>query len=122
MQLKGLKEYIILKGEEICEGRKACDCIVYSSIDDKLIVAVVELKSKDVHASEIREKLENCLNETSRILEECCHHAKAEFHLLVLHKGMSRPEYNMITSKEIEFKGEEHPILLEKCGSSFSEI
>lgn len=43
----------MLRGESICGDRKICDYLVFVS-DGSIVIGVVELKGKTVHASEVR--------------------------------------------------------------------
>ena len=122
LSLNGLSNHVVLKGEKICTDRKICDCIVFA-IDNCVIIGIVELKSKDIHASEIVKKLTNGSEIALNILERCkSNYMKFEFYHLVLWKSCDPTEYEVITSRRIIIRGKKHKIIPKRCGSSFSEI
>jgi hypothetical protein len=122
LKLNGLNNYVILKGEKMCIDRKICDCIIFT-IEDYIIVGIVELKSKTVHASEILEKLTNGLKIALDILKECNDNCILyEFYPIVLHKGINSSEYKIIVRNRIILKGKKYNIIPKKCGTSFSAL
>ena len=69
LKLDGFNEYVILKGEKIRRNMKISDCIIF--IKDNFIIAIIELKSRTIHASEIVSKLTNASKIALNILKEC---------------------------------------------------
>ena len=122
LRLNDLSNYIVLKGERICENRKICDCIIFTR-DNCIIIGIVELKSKTIHSSEIVEKLTNGSEIALDILEQCSdNHMKFEFYHLVLCKRWHPSEYRVITSRKITVKGKGYDIIPKRCGVPFSEV
>jgi hypothetical protein len=102
LKLTGLSDYVILKGERICNNRKICDCIIFTMGDEYIVIGVVELKSRTAHSSEIEEKLTNGSEVALNILEKCNdEHLKFDFYHTVLSKKWSSSELRIIESKRI---------------------
>lgn len=105
---------------------KVCDCLIFASQDDRLLIAVVELKSKTVHAHEILDKLKTC----AEIAREILHRHQVEkvdvrFCPVLLAKRRSKSEFSKMTRTRIPFGGREREIIFKKYGSQgvpFSEI
>lgn len=122
LKLDGLSNYVILKGERICQDRRICDCIIFIR-DDSIIIGIVELKSKTAHSSEIEEKLTNGSLIALKILERCCDNSvKFEFYHLVLSKSWYSSEYMVIISRKIRVRGKKYEIIPKRCGVSFSKV
>lgn len=120
--LKGLNNYVVLKGEKILQDRKSCDCIIFES-STHFIIGIVELKSKTVHASDILEKLSNSSNSTLKILELCGEvNMDFDFYLIVLAKKWHPSEFKILSNKRITIKGKKYSIILKRCGISFTQI
>jgi len=121
--LNDLHEFVILKGEKVCSGCKICDFIIFVPKENYVITGIVELKSKTTHANEIIEKLKNCLNRATEIMNKCCErNIEQEFYLLVLARGWKTPEYNVIKKRKVEVGNKKYDILLKSCGTSFKYI
>jgi len=43
LKLAGLSVYIVLKGEKICDDRRICDCIIFTTGDEYIVIGIVEL-------------------------------------------------------------------------------
>lgn len=122
LQLNALSNYVILKGEKISQGCRICDCIVFIFAKE-IIIGIVELKSKTVHSSEIKEKLTNGSEIALNILEGCNNNRiKFEFYHVVLAKRWHSSEYKAVTSKKIMVRGKRYDIIAKKCGESLSTI
>lgn len=123
LRVNKLKHYVILKGEKICSNRKMCDCIIFTEKKNRIIIGIVELRSKTIHANEIKEKLDNGSKVAMNILERCCSSKlEFDFYHVVLSKKWKTSEYKVITNKNIDFKGKRYKILPKRCGCSFYEI
>ncbi len=122
LRLNGLSNYVILKGERICEDRRICDCIIFTR-DNCMIIGIVELKSKTIHSNQIIEKLTNGSKIALDILEECSDNGmNFEFYHLVLCKRWHSSEYRVIISKKIIVGGKRYDIIPKRCGVSFSAV
>ena len=119
--LAGLRERVILKGDNIHQDRRMCDCIVFM-VDDSVIVGIVELKGKTVHASEIIDKLANSSEVALKIIEKyAANHIRPEFYHLVLSLSQRGIELKKI-KKGIRVRGRKHEITSRRCGTSFSDV
>jgi len=120
LKLNSLSNYVVLKGERICQDRRICDCIIFTR---EIIIGIVELKSKTAHSSEIEEKLTNGSEIALNILESCSNNGiKFEFYHLVLAKKWHSSEYKVITSRKIVVRGKRYHVIPKRCGISFSAI
>jgi len=124
LKLNTSYEHVILKGEKICSNRKICDCIIFVNQNNTLIVGIVELKSKHIGASGIKEQLTNGSKSALKILKECPDtYNESEFYPIVLAKGWGRAsKHAMIRNAKIQFGSKKRRIITKKCGDSFLEI
>lgn len=120
--LKGLNNYVVLKGEKLLPDRKSCDCIIFES-DNYFIIGIVELKSKTVHASDILEKLSNSSIPPLKILEQCDEsNLDFQFYPIVLAKKWHPSEFKVLSNKRITIRGKKYSIILKRCGIFFTQI
>lgn len=123
LKLAGQSNYVVLKGEKICNNRRICDCIIFTIGDEYIVIGIVELKSKTAHSSEIEETLTNGSEVALNILEKCNdERLKFDFYHIVLSKKWKSSELRMIESKKILVGGKEYNIITKKCGLSFLEL
>jgi len=123
LKLDGMNERIILKGECLCSNQKICDCFVFVEEVDLGIVALVELKSRSVHASEIEEKLENSLERAIEILDDCgVSVGDVRIYLIVLAKNWRSEEHRKIRRSSIKIRGIEEGIITGKCDNLLRDI
>ncbi len=126
--LKDLNNYIILDAENIYKkssNGKMCDCIICTIFDNdqRKKVAIVELKSKNLTASEVYEKLQNGGDLIQNILKENqIKYSPSEFYLIALAKRWDQTELRMIESKKIRINNKKLFIITEKCGKTLLEI
>ena len=122
LRLSNLGTYAVLKGEKICQDRKMCDCIIFV-VDGSVVIGLVELKGKTVHASAVVEKLTNSSEIALDILDEygdkraenvLCH--------FVLHRGLDSSERRKIGRSRIRIRGKAYDIKTKRCGTSFSAV
>lgn len=122
LRLNGLHNHVVLKGEQICTSRKMCDCIIFAT-NKRIIIGIVELKSKTAHPSEIIEKLTNSSEVALSTLEKCRRNfTRLDFYHIVLCKGWDSSEHRVITSRRIVVRGKKYDIIPKRCGVSFSEV
>ncbi len=122
LKLNNLNNHVVLKGENICQDRKICDCIIFVR-DNPVIIGIIELKSRNIHSSEIVEKLTNGSEIALDILEKCRDNdMKFEFYHIALCKSWRSSEYRVIKSKKIVVNGKKYDIIPKKCGESFSML
>lgn len=124
LRLDGLNNYFILKGEKICSNYRVCDCIIFIIKNNLFIVGLVELKSKTIHADEIREKLINCSKIASDILGKIGYKQfNLKFiHIVLFKGGISKSEYKVLTKNRLKINGIKHNIVLKKCGVKFIDL
>lgn len=95
-------------------------------MDTDVLIALVELKSKNADANEIKEKLTNRLEIASSILEKCCiehEYVNFDFYLIVLAKSWPHAiEHRKIKNTRVMFRGKEYDILPKTCGLSFPDL
>ncbi len=122
LKLNNLNSHVVLKGESICHNRKICDCIIFAR-DNPVIIGIIELKSRNIHSSEIEEKLTNGSEIALDILKKYCDNdTKFEFYHIALCKSWRSSEYKVIENKKIVVNGKKYDIILKKCGESFSML
>jgi hypothetical protein len=119
LKLNDLDEYIVLKGERIFPHQPICDCIVFIK-KARTIAGVVELKSKTVDVSQVRQQLKGGLQFVFEAITQCGKSMKC--YVVVLARRWRTSEYRVIISKKIEVDGIKYSILPKRCGISFSEI
>lgn len=115
-------EYIILKGEKIHQNCKMCDCVFFICREE-LILAVVELKNRDVDATDIVEKHQNTLDSAYKIIKKYWGE-KTEFRYfpILLSRGIRSAEVKRFMKKAVNWLGEKHLIIKHDCGKSLIEI
>lgn len=118
LRLDGLSNRVVLKGEELYQDRKMCDCIIFI-VDDSVIIGIVELKSKTVRTSEVADKLINSSEIALDILEKYAdRHMKPIFRHILLHKGLNDSERRKIERSRINVRGRKYDIITKRCGTS----
>ncbi|MDI6864382.1 MAG: hypothetical protein QMC88_01840 [Thermodesulfovibrio yellowstonii] len=122
LRINNLSNYVILKGEKICKDRKMCDCIIFIGENNTIIIGIVELKNKTIHANDIIKKLTHGSEIALDILKKCSNnHMKFYFCHIVLGKRWDSSEHKVITNKKIIIRGKKYNILTMKCGVSISK-
>jgi hypothetical protein len=121
LKLGNFNDSVVLKGERICRDRKMCDCIIFAE-KGKIIIGIVELKSKSADPDEIEEKLINGSNVSLEILKACHEQTIFDFYPIVLSESWRRSEYRIIKKINIRIMGRKCWIIPGKCGVSLSEI
>jgi hypothetical protein len=122
LNLAGLSNIVVLKGEWIHSDRKMCDCVIFAEKGRRAFICVVELKSRLADAEEVVEKLVNGLKASLEILGECYKVPNPSLYTIVLAKSWRRSEYRILWSKRVELMGKRHRIILGRCGASLFEI
>ncbi|MCX5637423.1 MAG: hypothetical protein NTX52_06990 [Planctomycetota bacterium] len=122
MRLNHLANRVVLRGESICGDRKICDYLVFVA-DGNIVIGVVELKGKTVHASEAIEKLANGTEIALQMFDQCTNNRpKFQIYPLVLAKSWDTSQYEVLTSRTFTVRGVKCRILPKRCGVSFSEV
>jgi hypothetical protein len=124
LKLSDLKDYVVLKGEAVFKDQPVCDCIIFVNNAISL-VGVVELKSKTVDVSKVRQQLTNGLKFAIEVVKKYgVNPEQFRYYVIVMAKKWRKSELDVIKSKSrrIEFQGKKYPILTKRCGISFSYI
>lgn len=122
LKLDSLKNYVVLKGEVICQGQKICDYIIFK-INNSIIIGIVELKSRTAHPGEIEEKLTNGSITALNILTKCNNSStKYKLYFLVLCKRFNSSGFRALTNRKITVGGKKYNLILKRCGVAFSDV
>ncbi|MHA1610160.1 MAG: hypothetical protein ACTSUJ_09220 [Candidatus Njordarchaeales archaeon] len=124
LKLTGLNEYIILKGEKLCQSEKVCDCIIFAQkLLEDVTIGLIELKSRTAHFQEIEEKLAGGARLALRILDEISiRRLNVGLYPIVLAKSWRIHEYQILINRRIKVGGKQYRIIPKKCGSSLLKI
>ncbi len=126
VDLSGLNEYVLLKGERLCPDQPMCDCIIFLMKNHLLIVGVVELKSKTVRLTQVISQLTGGIRCAFEAIRECRGDwGAAKLHVLVLAKRWKTSVLKTLKNSyksRIEFQGKHHYVLTRRCGIRFSDI
>ena len=123
------KYFILFKGEKIVEklneNIKICDCFIYCNFDtnNSLIVALVELKSKSIRPSKIKEKFDNSAKKVKYMVNFCngVNITKIKFFPILLYKSVNPIDIKAISRFKIRFE-KDYSIIYGKCGSNLLDI
>ena len=123
LNLRQLSNYVNFMADSIVVDRKMCDCLVFTNYK-RFCIAVVELKSGDIDASSIRDKLINGGKLAAEMLGKCnVQFSRKNFFLILLHnKRISTSEYVIITKRGINIGGISFDIIVDRCGASLVDI
>ena len=122
LDLRGLDNVVVLKGEKIFPDRPVCDCIIFSG-EETIVAGVVELKSKTVDVSKVKEQLRGGLrfvkealerSKTKRFLKNCI--------VVLMAKKWRTHEHRLLTARKISFDGKNLLIIPKKCGDRLIDI
>ena len=123
LNLENIRNHIILKGEKICRNRKICDCIIFIERNGKIIVVIVELKSRNFDVDEVVEKLQNASQVALKILNSCnSGNYKIDFFPIVLAKKWRNIESRRLTDERIKFRNRNYLILPKSCGTPLNQV
>lgn len=122
LRLDGLREHVILKGERICPNQKISDCIIFVQ-EASIVVGIIELKSKTIHATDVTQKLTNGLQAAWDILHGFNNRVRTHVFLVVLAKGWDTSAFRKLKREPgVQFQGKEYSIRPKRCGASFKQI
>jgi len=103
-------------------NNKICDHLVFvESRGGKLIIAVVEFKSRSAHANEVCEQLNNGAQVARQIFEDCSN-GDFSFYPIVIAKRWRSPELRMLRKKWVTFSGRKYHIINGECGASLEAL
>ena len=121
LNMNGVKNYGIIKGESITVYEKMADCLIFHE-EANLNTVVCELKSNYLKIEHIKEKIQNSVKHALKILEHMPPHASSKIILVVLSKTRKVSDVKSLRRAGIEVSGKKFPIFARPCGSTFSEI
>lgn len=117
-----LKNYVILKGEKACDGNMICDCVIFLE-KDNIIICLIELKNKNMHASDIETKISNSAKLALELLEDCKKTSlKIEIYPILLYKNINHTEFPKIKQIKIVIRDKCFSIIAQKCQYPLCEI
>lgn len=120
--LRGLSDYIILKGESILPRTKVCDCIIFHNLEVPTVI-LVELKRGLVHPGEIEEKFKNTLEWVSRTDKILPSLSDCQVVLVLLHgRGISKSDNAALRALPFRSKGKKHPLQVLPCSAQLADL
>lgn len=120
--LRGLSDYVILKGESILPRTKVCDCIIFHNLEAPHVI-LVELKRGLVHPREIEEKFKNALEWVSKIDVRLQSLADYQVVLVLLHgRGISKSDNAALRALPFKSKGRKHPLQILSCNAQLADL
>ena len=127
LSMEEMHDHIILKGEKLSgllgygNTRAVCDCFVID-IRNGVTVSIIELKSADLHASQIQKKFENSLCMAKALVQENCSSIGFHLVLVLLAKKYSTSAKKKLQAIRIGSRSMHHRVLLKKCGLALKSI
>ncbi len=127
IKLSGYENYIILKGEKICQNGKMCDCIIIIESKDAISFIIVELKNKCAKVSDIEEKFDRGflkISELEQFFLSTCKKPKKKCKIfpVIIVESWRVQEKKMLKSRRIPYKGHNYDIYDGKCNSFLKDI
>jgi hypothetical protein len=120
LDLSGIRNKVILKGEKIRPTKKISDCLIFT---ESTMIGIVELKGKTAHPTEVQEKLVNGSLAALEILEECFENSTGVvFCHIVLCKSWSVSEHQVISHRKLKIRGKKYYIITKRCGARYDGI
>ena len=123
--LEGIKDRIIIKGEQLTlqafgKEKKSCDCFIFT-INEMLVVSLVELKSQTPKFDDLQEKFDNSVTATELILRN--HKNYWVVPILLARSFSSKPSNNPTARRlTVKIRGRNKPIVYGKCGKQLIDI
>lgn len=122
LRMRGLSNFVILKGESVLPDTKVCDCIIFHDVSIPHLI-IVELKRGHVHPSEIKEKFTNTLNWISYTEKQLCSLDDYRVVLLLLHgRGISKSDNASLRAHTFRFKGKRHSLQIMSCHVQLADL
>ena len=118
------KNSVVIKWDEykLAPGSK-CDCIIFAEEDGKIILGVIEMKSKTVHVSDVLKQLQACAKAAEDMVLECQGNPQAiEIFPIVTSKKIDRLDKKTLGNNKILFHGKRREIITQKYGLAFMKI
>ncbi len=121
LNMNGVKNYAIIKGESITQHEKMADCLIFHE-EANFSIVVCELKSNYLKPERIKKQIQNGVNHALKILEHMPLHTSPEIILVVLSKTLKVSYVKSLRRAGIETSGKQFPIFARPCDRTFSEI
>ena len=122
MGFKNIRNRVVLKGELLTADR-ICDCIFFHK-EDKLIVSVIELKSKNFSVKKVVTQLNNGAKKAKEILKICKNtETDINFYPILACKSIPSASVNKVLNRsKIIFNRVKYLVIKVRCGTQFSEV
>lgn len=118
--MRGVEDFVILKGEKISGKERICDCIIFDGKND-VSVSLVELKCRVSHASKIAQKLNNGGKRAKDILEQEGLRV-GTVTVAILARQFHRHDYAILRGSPVVINGRKYGISMCRCGTSLESI
>jgi len=118
--LGGLPKHTVLRGEKLVRNTRICDGLVFVG-GSTLLVALVELRSRTVDVSAVKDKLENGTRMVTSWMKRLDCRGYELYHI-VLAKKWRTPDYEALRTRPIKYQGRRYYIIPAKCGVSLAEL
>ena len=119
--MKGVKNYAIIKGDNMIQHEKMADCLIFHE-EANFNIVVCELKSNYLRSEHVKEQIQNGVKHTLNILEHIPRHPFPEIILVALSKTLKPSYVKNLRRAGIEVFGKRLPVFARPCGRTFSEI
>ena len=121
LNMNGVKDYAIIKGESITRREKMADCLIFHE-EANFSIVVCELKNNYLKPEHIKKQIQNGVKHILKILEHMPPHTSPEIILVVLSKTLKVSYVRNLRRAGIEVSGKKFPVFARLCGHTFSEI
>ena len=114
--------FVMLKGELLDEtqSEKMCDCIVFQ---DNKKIAIIELKSKSLHAGDIIKKFVNSGKKSKSIAGSFDPRGNFELTLILLAKEFKNYfAHDRLRRHKLKIDGKTHHVRFGKCGCKLQDF
>lgn len=120
--LGGIRDCVVLKGEDIVEGGRICDCVIIHATKPPRVV-LVELKSGGAKLGQVFEKFSNAVGLLSRIEQDVFVGGEYDATMLLLVGRRRRKSlYAMCATREFTIGGKRRSILVIPCGTHLADV
>lgn len=110
------------KYSEIIKYRASkCDYLIFLT-NDKIVAAAVELKSGNFHGNQVLNQLQSGAQQISGLSNKFKFNVE-KFLPILLHGSIRHAsELKILKQKKVAFKGKQHSVIRERCGSKLSNV
>lgn len=120
--LGGIPNCTVLKGEEIAEGRRVCDCVIIHAATPPRLV-LVELKSGGAKPGQVFEKFSNAVDLVSRMERDIFAGEKYDASILLLvGRRRRRSLYATCRAREFVVGGKRCSVQVLPCGTHLDDV